>query len=294
MTKTTAFETLYRTYRAYGLSIAYRMLGTYADAEDIVQDVFAELAAKEPAEIQNMKSYIAKSVTNRSLNLLRSAKKKREEYIGEWLPEPIAASSELPELAAEQKDTLSYAYLLMLERLSPMERAVFLLREVFEYDYGQIADMTGKTEANCRKIFSRAKRQVKGSELPEAPPDNEQRKAAVERFANAFLHYDPKMLLGLLEEDALLISDGGGVARTAIRPIFGRDRILRLFASRKAYRDMRIWNMEITELNGEAAIIFADGPEVKAAFCFRFAESGDRLQQVYMIKNPHKLVHLRV
>lgn len=93
MTKTTAFETLYRTYRAYGLSIAYRMLGTYADAEDIVQDVFAELAAKEPAEIQNMKSYIAKSVTNRSLNLLRSAKKKREEYIGEWLPEPIAASS---------------------------------------------------------------------------------------------------------------------------------------------------------------------------------------------------------
>lgn len=175
-----------------------------------------------------------------------------------------------------------------------MERAVFLLREVFEYDYGQIADMTGKTEANCRKIFSRAKRQVKGSELPEAPPDNEQRKAAVERFANAFLHYDPKMLLGLLEEDALLISDGGGVARTAIRPIFGRDRILRLFASRKAYRDMRIWNMEITELNGEAAIIFADGPEVKAAFCFRFAESGDRLQQVYMIKNPHKLVHLRV
>ncbi|GIO33085.1 MULTISPECIES: RNA polymerase sigma factor SigJ [Paenibacillus] len=294
ITETTAFETFYRTYRAYGLSIAYRMLGTYTDAEDIVQDVFAELAAKDPAVIQNMKSYIAKAVTNRCLNLLRSAKKTREEYIGEWLPEPIAASTDLPELAAEQKDTLSYAYLLMLERLGPMERAVFLLREVFEYDYAQIADMTGKTEANCRKIFSRAKQQFKGSEPPASPVDDEQRKAAVERFADAFLHYDPKMLLGLLAEDAMLISDGGGVARTAIRPIFSRDRIMRLLVSQKAYRDMRIWDTRITELNGETAIVFTSGHEVKAAFCFRFTESGDRLQHLYMIKNPHKLLHLRV
>ncbi|WP_339322588.1 RNA polymerase sigma factor SigJ [Paenibacillus sp. FSL W8-0194] len=293
MTNTAAFETLYRTYRTYGLSIAYRMLGTYADAEDIVQDVFAELADKDPAEINHMKSYIAKSVTNRCLNLLRSARKTREEYIGEWLPEPIAASTELPELAAEQKDTLSYAYLLMLERLSPIERAVFLLREVFEYGYGQIADMTGKTEANCRKILSRAKRQLQGNEKPASPPGTERQRAAVERFADAFLHYDSKALLELLAEDAVLISDGGGVARTAIRPIFGRDRILRLFCSPKAYRDMRIWNRQITELNGETAIVFTDGHGAKAAVCFRFTESGDRLRHVYMIKNPHKLVHLR-
>ncbi|MBE9916723.1 sigma-70 family RNA polymerase sigma factor [Paenibacillus donghaensis] len=293
MTEAVHFESLYRTYRSYALSIAYRMLGLYTDAEDIVQDLFAELALKDTAEIRNMKSYIAKSVTNRCLNLLHSAQKKREEYIGQWLPEPVAGAAGLPELAAEQKDTLSYAYLLMLERLTPTERAVFLLREVFEYDYGQIADITDKTEANCRKIYSRAKKQLQGSELPASPVSNERQKAVITRFADAFLHYDPNTLLELLAEDAVFISDGGGVVRTAIRPISGRERIIRLLTSPKAYRDMRSWKIQMSELNGEISLLFIDGTEVKSIFCFRMTDAGDRLQDIYNLKNPLKLEHLQ-
>lgn len=293
MTEAVHFESLYRTYRSYALSIAYRMLGLYTDAEDIVQDLFAELALKDTAEIRNMKSYIAKSVTNRCLNLLHSAQKKREEYIGQWLPEPVAGAAGLPELAAEQKDTLSYAYLLMLERLTPTERAVFLLREVFEYDYGQIADITDKTGANCRKIYSRAKKQLQGSELPASPVSNERQKAVITRFADAFLHYDPNMLLELLAEDAVFISDGGGVVRTAIRPISGRERIIRLLTSPKAYRDMRSWKIQMSELNGEISLLFIDGTEVKSIFCFRMTDAGDRLQDIYNLKNPLKLEHLQ-
>jgi RNA polymerase sigma-70 factor (ECF subfamily) len=293
MTEAVHFESLYRTYRSYALSIAYRMLGLYTDAEDVVQDLFAELALKDTAEIRNMKSYIAKSVTNRCLNLLHSAQKKREEYIGQWLPEPVAGAAGLPELAAEQKDTLSYAYLLMLERLTPTERAVFLLREVFEYDYGQIADITDKTEANCRKIYSRAKKQLQGSELPAAPVSNERQKAVITRFADAFLHYDPNTLLELLAEDAVFISDGGGVVRTAIHPISGRERIIRLLTSPKAYRDMRSWKIQMSELNGEISLLFIDGTEVKSIFCFRMTDAGDRLQDIYNLKNPLKLEHLQ-
>ena len=293
MTENTEIESLYRTYRTYGLSIAYRMLGTFTDAEDIIQDLFAELAVKNMTDVQNMKAYIAKSVTNRCLNLLHSAKKKREEYIGEWLPEPVTGTAELPELAAEQKDTLSYAYLLMLERLGPVERAVFLLREVFEYDYEQIADMTCKTEANCRKIFSRAKQQLKGSEIPSTPIAQGQRKAMVERFANAFLHYDPETLLSLLTEDAVLISDGGGAARAAIRPIVSRERLLRLFTSPKAYRDLRTWDVHVAEINGEVNLVYTSEAEVKSVLCFQFSESGDQVQHLYMIKNPQKLKHMQ-
>ncbi|MGN7359225.1 RNA polymerase sigma factor SigJ [Paenibacillus sp. SAF-054] len=285
----TEIESLYRTYRSYALSIAYRMLGTYGDAEDIVQDLFAELAVKHWPDVRNTKAYIAKSVTNRCLNLLNSARKKREEYIGEWLPEPVASSAELPELAAEQKDTLSFAYLLMLERLSPVERAVFLLREVFEYDYEQVADMTGKTAANCRKILSRAKLQLKDSERPSSPIAEAQRKALVERFADAFLHYDTEALLGLLAEDAVLISDGGGAVRTTIRPIFSRERLLRLLTSPKAYRDLRTWKVQMADMNGEAGLVYILDGEIQAVCCFRLTTDGKRLQHVYMIKNPAKL-----
>ncbi|MDR0269308.1 RNA polymerase sigma factor SigJ [Paenibacillus sp.] len=293
MTEAVQFESLYRNYRSYALSIAYRMLGLFTDAEDIVQDLFAELALKDTAEIRNIKSYIAKSVTNRCLNLLHSAQKKREEYIGQWLPEPVADSAGLPELAVEQKDSLSYAYLLMLERLTPTERAVFLLREVFEYDYEQIADITDKTEANCRKIYSRAKKKLQGSELPTTPINNDRQKAVVARFADAFLHYDPNMLLELLAEDAVFISDGGGVVLTTIRPISGRERIIRLLTSPKAYRNMRSWKIQMTELNGELSLLFIDGTETKSIFCFRMTDAGDRLQDIYNLKNPLKLEHLQ-
>lgn len=293
MIESTEIESLYRTYRSYALSIAYRMLGTFADAEDIVQDLFAELAFKDTVEILNMKAYIAKSVTNRCLNLLHSAKNTREEYVGEWLPEPVSGTSVLPELAAEQKDTLSFAYLLMLERLSPIERAVFLLREVFEYDYKQIAEMTDKSETNCRKIFSRAKQQLKGAEMPAAALESEQRKAVIERFADAFLHYDPKELLRLLAEDATLISDGGGAVLTTIRPIISRERLLRLFTSPKAYRDLRTWKLNLVEINGELNIVYTNCGEVKIAWCFSLTASGDRVQHLYMIKNPLKLKALQ-
>ncbi|WP_336886756.1 sigma-70 family RNA polymerase sigma factor [Paenibacillus xylanexedens] len=151
---------LYIRYKKYAFSIAYRMLGSVVEAEDIVQDCFAGIQSTSAQDIRNPKSYIARLVVNRSLNLLNSARNQRESYVGEWLPEPIGDSVEanMPEETMEKKELISYAYLVMLERLSPMERAVFVLREAFRYDYAEIADWLGKTESNCRQIFSRARR----------------------------------------------------------------------------------------------------------------------------------------
>jgi|GEM_PF-83922 len=153
-------EQLYGEYRAYAFAIAYRLLGTVSDAEDAVHDMFAELAGWDGAEVRHWKGYLAKWMTNRCLNVLRSARRQRELYVGQWLPEPWLSAETDPGEELERKDTLAYAYMVLLERLTPAERVVFVLREAFEYDYEAIAVMLEKTGANCRKIYSRAKRRL--------------------------------------------------------------------------------------------------------------------------------------
>ncbi|MCC3377231.1 sigma-70 family RNA polymerase sigma factor [Cohnella sp. REN36] len=179
----------YETYRTQMFQLAYRLLGTVADAEDAVQDAFVSLQSSAPAPdgaIRHPKAYLSKAVANRCLNVLKSARRRRESYVGEWLPEPIVESrSALPHESAEMDESVSYAMLVLLQRLSPVERAVFVLREALLFEYAEVAEMLGKSEANCRQLFSRAKRKLADristparlaaeNALAEAPMDREQ------------------------------------------------------------------------------------------------------------------------
>ncbi|MFD3270688.1 sigma-70 family RNA polymerase sigma factor [Paenibacillus dendritiformis] len=286
-------EELYASCRGLAFSIAYRMLGAVSDAEDVVQDVFADMAGRDLSEVRNRKAYIAKWVTNRCLNILQSARRTREAYPGEWLPEPLAASGEQPDQLAERADSLSYAYLVMLERLTPVERAVLLLREAFEYDYEEIADIVGKSVPNCRKILSRAKEHARAPS-PSAPAGEAatRRSALVARFMSAFQHYDVEALLELLAEDAVLITDGGPHVRAAMRPLTGQSRVMKLLSSRKTFAAMRHSPPIITDVNGEPNAVYLDQGAVRAVCCFMLTPDQERILQVYIILNPDKLDHL--
>ncbi len=284
-------DDLYRRYKTFAFSIAYRMLGSVSDAEDAVQDCFVELQKKELKEIKNMKAYLAKGMTNRCLNILHSAHKKREVYIGEWLPEPLIEDYDLPDRTAERNDTLSYAYLVMLERLTPTERAVFLLREVFDYDYVTISDVLGNSATNCRKIFSRTKRSMHVGSPPTIDTKTV-RKTLVERFVSAFENYDIEKMLELLAEDAVLITDGGKNVRAAINPIISRKRVLTLLTSPRAFQMVREWETSIVEINREINIVYTHQGTVKGVFCFELTIERDRFQNLYLILNPEKLDHI--
>lgn len=292
----TDLDALYRNYRTYAFSIAYRMLGVVSDAEDVVQDWFMEIQSKDLTEIRDVKAYLARGITNRSLNVLKSARKQRELYVGEWLPEPLVADYDSPERTLERQDVISYAYLVMLERLTPMERAVYLLREVFQYDYPAISEMLGKSESNCRKICSRAKQSLKPGamrvENPAAPGQEAARKL-IERFVAAFERYQVEEMLELLAEDAVMITDGGGRTRSAIFPIISRKRVLALLTSPKAFKEMRGWEAALTEVNGELNLIFKKEGQLKGILCFQWTNEANGIQNLYLLLNPQKLSHLQ-
>lgn len=290
-------DALYRNYRTYAFSIAYRMLGVVSDAEDVVQDWFTEIQTKDMTEIRDVKAYLAKGITNRSLNVLKSARKQREVYVGEWLPEPLVADYDSPERILERQDVISYAYLVMLERLTPMERAVYLLREVFQYDYYAISEMLGKSESNCRKICSRAKQSLKAEAVrmdDHAASNNEAaQRALIERFIAAFERYQVEEMLELLAEDAVMITDGGGYTRSAIFPIISRKRVLALLTSPKAFKELRGWKAVVTEVNGELNLIFKKEGQLKGMLCFQWTSEANGIQNLYLLLNPQKLSHLQ-
>ncbi|MNO21682.1 ECF RNA polymerase sigma factor SigJ [compost metagenome] len=289
-------EEIYRSYNRYAFSIAYRMLGTVADAEDAVQDCFAGLQRRDLSGILNMKAYVAKGITNRCLNMLGSARSRRETYIGEWLPEPVSESYDGPEASAERRDTLSYAFLVLLERLSPTERAVFVLREAFQYEYDAIAEMVGKSESNCRQIFSRAKRTIQAGQLSAAASERgngASREKLLRRFTAAFAAYDVGEMLALLAEQPVLVSDGGGQeVNTILRPMVGRKGVLALLTSRRVLRQMREWEVSVGSINGELNLVFKQQGEVKAVLCLTLAKSGEQIQELYMVIAAGKLSHV--
>jgi RNA polymerase sigma-70 factor, ECF subfamily len=218
---------LYSTYKPLLFSLAYRMLGTVTDAEDMVQDTFLSLEKTRTDEIHNIKAFLCKTLTNKCIDFLRKARKQREVYVGPWLPEPLVLTSEEGDPVHEviTHDRLSIACLMLMESLSPTERAVLVLREVLACDYREIAELVGKAEANCRKIFSRV-RQKLSHQLPNETIDYTQHKQLVEQFLAAMRDGDAETMLALLAEDVTLYSDCGGKVRAAIFPIFTRERVL--------------------------------------------------------------------
>lgn len=292
-------EELYQNYKGYALSIAYRMLGVVADAEDAVQDTFAELQRRDRSGIQNIKAYVAKGVTNRCLNMLNSARSRRETYIGEWLPEPVSTGNDGPEAEAERKDSLSYAFLVLLERLAPTERAVFVLREAFQYDYEEIAGMVGKTESNCRQIFSRAKRTLQAERAATSPSPSPAYGAVKEnllrRFTAAFTSYDVGGMLKMLGEHPVLVADGGGQeVHTILRPMTGRKGVLALLTSRRVMHYLREWEQHYGIVNGELGLIFTYEGEIKGVICLIPDRSGEQIQNIYLMMDPAKMSHITV
>jgi RNA polymerase sigma-70 factor (ECF subfamily) len=284
-------DTSFLEHRSLLFGIAYRMLGSVSEAEDMVQEAYLRWQGQEEGSIDSPKAWLVTTITRLCIDQLRSARRKREEYYGVWLPEPLVESSApTPAESADLADSLTMAFMMMLERLSPLERAALLLRDVFHYDYAEIAAIVGKSEANCRQIVSRAKSGLPGvAEVPVAP--SEQARKIVRQFLRATSTGEMSDLLALLTEDATLYTDGGGKVSAAGRPIHSADHVSRLFIGVRRKSPGTV-DYRLAHINGRlGALGYIDG-RVDRAISFDF--KGERLSAIYMVRNPEKLSHLSI
>lgn len=279
--------------RLFGLS--YRMLGSVGDAEDAVQDTFLRWLRADTAAIRNPEAWLVTACTRLCIDKLRAAKLERENYPGIWLPEPLVELEvAVPgaEAATEMADDLSMALLVVLERLTPAERAAYLLREAFDYDYPQIAVALKKSEASCRQLVSRAQKHLK-DERPRFSADEAAARKLAETFAAATRAGDPALFAGLLAEDAMLWSDGGGKAAAALNVIHGPDKVARFFVGvqRKQPDTLR---RVFARINGQPGWLLYDGdtPYLALALDIAQAAGGSVVRNVFIMRNPDKLARL--
>lgn len=287
----------FEALRPLMFSIAYRLLGSVSDAEDVVQETWLRYreALDRGVRPSSTKAYLSAVVTRLAIDELRSARARRESYVGEWLPEPLLTDTvgddeDDPARAAERAETLSMAALLVLERLSPLQRAVFVLRDVFAYPFDEIADVVGTTEATCRQIATRARRHMKAG-APRFEPSRSQRTDLAARFLDAVTRGDVAGLTALLAADVRTHGDGGGKAPQWARPIVGVDHVARLFAGlgrRMVQLDLRV---EPREVNGQPGAIIRD-PSGDVVSVWSLEILGGRIQVIRSVINPDKLRHI--
>ena len=275
-------------------SIGYRMLGSAAEAEDVVQEAYLRYrrALDEGAAIDSPKAYLSAVVTRLSIDELRSARARRETYSGEWLPEPLLTDEAAPDPAelAERSDSLSMAFLLVLERLSPVERAVFLLHDVFGYDFEEIAGIVERSAANCRQIAVRARKHVE-AERPRFEPSREERDELANRFFAAVTAGEVDGLVELLAEEVTVYGDGGGKVPQWGRPITGVERVARLFANLGRRITAMGGTVEPHEVNGQPGAVVRD-PDGLVVNVFALDVAGGAVQTIRSVINPDKLRHL--
>ncbi len=283
-------EDVFQAYKPLLFSIAYNMLGSVMDAEDCVQEAFLRwYQASDNGEteaVRSPKSYLSTIVTRLSIDHLRSARVRREQYVGVWLPEPLITTDETSVTGmAELSEALSVAFLHLLEQLSPLERAVFLLRQVFDYDYGEIATMVQKSKDNCRQIVRRA-RQHLGAHHSLYPASKEQQDDILHQFLRACMDGDMDGLLGLLANDIVIYADSGGKAPAARNPIYGADRVARYLLGlvRKAPEDFRF---RVALINGQPGIIFYRNGVPSAILTLDMLDG--QIWEIDLIANPDKL-----
>ena len=290
--------TEFEQHRRYLTGVAYRMLGSLADAEDAVQDAYVRWHRAAPgATVENPRAYLARIVTRLCLDRMKSAQARRETYVGPWLPEPIvgAASGTTPVAAAdfevERANDISYAMLLMLERLSPLERAAFLLHDVFDFDFEHIAEILERSEESCRQLATRARGHIRG-ERPRFEASVEARRRLAEAFTTATRTGDASSLAAILAEDVVFLSDGGGRVPAAINPILGRDHVSRMLAGLgQRWREQPQIRYTFAEINGLAGLIFYDGSKPFQTVALEAGEDGS-IAAVYVVRNPEKLRHV--
>jgi RNA polymerase sigma factor (sigma-70 family) len=291
-------ETTAAGYRPLLFSIAYGMTGSVGDAEDIVQDAFVGLTRARQAGtvIADLKAYLTTAVTRLGINYLGSARVRRETYVGDWLPEPVVVPVDQPGPAehAELADSLSLAFLVLLEALSPVERAVFMLREVFGYDYPAVARITGKTEVNCRQIFARARQHIAAGQAGGGVPAAARRAEGEElarRFFAAAAGGDLDALLTMLAPDVVFLGDGGGKAQALGQPLSGRQRVLRLLSG--LFRRGRVLgtSLRLAWVNGQPGAVTYDA-EGRVINVFALEIADGTVQAIRSVVNPDKLGHL--
>jgi RNA polymerase sigma-70 factor (TIGR02957 family) len=272
-------------HRSLLFTVAYEMLGSAADAEDVVQETWLRWAEVDHTTVRDPRAYLVRIVTRQALNRLRSVSRRREEYVGEWLPEPVLTG---PEVGGdvELAESVSIAMLTVLETLGPVERAVFVLREVFDLPYDQIAEAVDKSPAAVRQIAHRARDHV-AARRPRVPVTTTEQQEAVDRFLAAVRHGDLQGLLDVLAPDVVLVADGGGVVAAARRPIEGAGRVAELLV-----RIARLTGVDIQPvlLNGSPGVRVDIAGELDTAVSVTVEH--DRITGIYAIRNPHKLAGL--
>jgi RNA polymerase sigma-70 factor (ECF subfamily) len=284
----------FEDYRSLLFAIAYRMLGRAMEAEDIVQEAYLRYRATPPESIRSLKSFLTTIVYHLCLDHLKAAESRREDYVGPWLPEPImtgdGAQLQSPLRQITDRESISMAFLVLLERLSPLERAVFLLREIFDYEYAEITQIIGRDEAACRQLFSRAKRHIR-EHRPRFPASPEAHAKMIDRFMAACVSGDIDGLTNLLAEDVTVWSDGGGKVSGARQPIYGREKVVRAILALMTHAPDGT-TFEASEVNGFPALLIRVKGQLTGVTTIEVR--GDAIHAVRNVVNPDKLVHLKL
>lgn len=278
----------FEAQRSHLFGLAYRLLGSAAEAEDAVQDAYLRLHAADRAAIGSLPAWLTKVVTNLCLNRLTSARARREIYVGPWLPEPVITGGGAlgPLETVEQRDSVSVALLTLMERLGPAERAVFVLREAFGYSHRDIAEMLETSDANARQLDHRARQRL-GEPTSRFRPDTAQWRSLVERFFTASRNGDVAALVTMLTTDVTATADGGGMVAAARRPIVGRDRVSRYLAGALGRPSLPPTRLTFAEVNGEPAMLGFLGETLAGVLFFEVA--AEQIAALRIIANPDKL-----
>jgi len=270
------------------LGLAYRMVGTIADAEDVVQEAWLRWQAADAGAIERPEAWLTTVTTRLALDLLKAVRRRREDYVGPWLPEPVVLTPG-PAESVELAESLTLGFLTMLDELGPVERAVFLLADVFSVPHAEIAGVVGRSEVACRQIASRARRRFKDVRPPDTPHAPGADRQVVDEFVAALALGDIDAALARLAPDVVLLSDGGPTRRAARRPVVGAARVVRLLANLARRLEGSV-GVEAATVNGDPGVIFSLDGQRDTAAAFELREG--RVTAIWLIRNPDKLTHL--
>ncbi|PKP77381.1 MAG: hypothetical protein CVT81_09760 [Alphaproteobacteria bacterium HGW-Alphaproteobacteria-3] len=288
----TGTDAVFERHRARAFGVAYRILGSASDAEDVVQEAWFRWRGSDISAIRNPEAWLVTTVARLGIDQLRAARARRETYVGSWLPEPIVTAARETDPTPEERlslaDDISMALLHVLERLAPEERAAFLLHDAFDYDYGELAALLGKSEAACRQTVSRARKRVQDAH-PRFDTSAREHLRLANAFSAAIASADPQALIDCLSEDVIFYSDGGGKAIAALNPLFGPDHVTRFFMGILKKRPQNFVTLPAT-VNGLPGFVMQDDAGVHAAL--GFGVSDGRISTLYMIRNPDKLTRI--
>jgi RNA polymerase sigma-70 factor (ECF subfamily) len=292
---TTSEVSAFEAHRPRLFAVAYRMLGSASEAEDAVQDAWLRYAAADRDDLRSTEAFLTTIVTRLCLDRLKSARIAREQYIGPWLPEPIITDDrQLPEQSASLAESVTLAFMVLLETLSPEERAVFLLREVFEYSHAEIGSMLGTTDANCRQLFHRARSRI-AERRPHVDPGRGNKRELVGRFVSAFRAGDTAALTDILAEDVGFWGDGGGKVVAARHPLFGREAVVNLLAGIQrtapaAGVPLDRVSLEIVDVNNEPAVLIRVDRRLDSVYACEVGRG--RITGIRVVRNPDKLAYI--